>query len=152
MTLSNQTFIEKASDIHKNKYKYIGEYLGSNYKIKIECPIHGVFEQRAADHMRGSGCNKCAGNFKKTNQEFIEQSNIIHNYKYNYIENYINSDTPINIECLEHGIFKQIPYNHLIGQGCAKCAYINNAQLKKTGMNLFISQANLIHDNKYKYY
>lgn len=39
-------------------------------KINIICPIHSLFQQRAGDHRRGSGCPKCGReNAKLTNLE-----------------------------------------------------------------------------------
>jgi len=55
-------FVEKANKIHNNKYDYsLVEYINSKSKIKIICPIHGVFEQTPAKHLMGRGCQKCGG-------------------------------------------------------------------------------------------
>lgn len=56
-----QLFLKQAIEIHGNKYKYDeSSYNGSTSKIKITCPIHGEFWQRARDHVNGkSGCPKC---------------------------------------------------------------------------------------------
>lgn len=53
-------FIERASEIHQNKYDYSKtEYKSIFDKVTIICPIHGEFEQRANDHLNGHGCAKC---------------------------------------------------------------------------------------------
>ncbi len=58
MTLDD--FITKASKIHNFKYDYhTSQYINNNTKIKIICPIHGLFTQRPAEHLRGSGCSRC---------------------------------------------------------------------------------------------
>ena len=46
---------------HNNKYDYslVAEINGCNDKVKIICPIHGQFLQRAAAHKFGAGCVKC---------------------------------------------------------------------------------------------
>ena len=45
---------------HGNYYNYsLVVYTGKQEMIKIICPIHGVFEQRAEDHYGGHGCRKC---------------------------------------------------------------------------------------------
>lgn len=57
------TFIKQANTFHKNKYDYsISEYLNTDKKLTIICPIHGKFEQTPSAHLR-TGCNKC-GNLK----------------------------------------------------------------------------------------
>lgn len=53
-------FIEKATKVHNGKYGYFPEkYINSNTDIPIECPIHGIFEQRPSHHTDGHGCPKC---------------------------------------------------------------------------------------------
>lgn len=59
----------------------------------------------------------------KSAEQFIIDANEVHNnkYKYDHID-YKNSKTNINITCQFHGIFSQIPANHLRGHGCPTCA------------------------------
>jgi len=55
-----EDFIKKANEVHNNKYDYKeSEYFGSRNLIKIKCPFHGFFKQRANDHIQGSGCPVC---------------------------------------------------------------------------------------------
>ena len=60
LTLEN--FITRSKQVHGDKYSY--EYVdisnGSHSKVKIVCPIHGIFEQTPSQHMVGNGCKKCA--------------------------------------------------------------------------------------------
>lgn len=59
--LTTKTFIEKAVIIHKNKYDYSSTlYNHSKEKLKIICKDHGTFEQIANSHLQGSGCPRCA--------------------------------------------------------------------------------------------
>ena len=48
--------------ILRNKYDYSHVvYVGAMDKVKIICPLHGEFEQRACNHYnRGSGCKECS--------------------------------------------------------------------------------------------
>lgn len=53
-------FIRRSNSIHNFAYDYtFCEYNGTNKKVKIICPKHGEFEQKAAAHLRGKGCKKC---------------------------------------------------------------------------------------------
>ena len=64
---------------------------------------------------------------KLTVNEFIEESNIIHNFKYDYSKvEYINTNTKVCIICPEHGEFWQIPKTHKKGIGCSKCSNRHN--------------------------
>jgi very-short-patch-repair endonuclease len=121
--LTTNNFINKANKIHNNKYDYsLVSYIDTKTKIKIICPIHGIFEQIPQSHLSGSGCSKCVKKYRFTSNEFNKNANIIHNYLYNYkLVNYVNAKTKIKIICKKHGIFKQLPRNHLCGKGCPIC-------------------------------
>ena len=81
-------FIEKAKEIHGDKYDYsLVEYKNNKTKIKIICKEHGIFEQSPYLHLKGSGCPKCY--YKKlsnqntfTINEFIEKAkNILQEWR-----------------------------------------------------------------------
>ena len=61
---------------------------------------------------------------RKVRQEsFIEKSKAIHANKYDYsLVEYKNANTKVDILCPVHGLFMQIPFNHLRGFGCARCS------------------------------
>ena len=60
--MNTKEYIEKTKKIHGNRYDYsLVKYTGSKNKIKIICPIHGIFEQNSKNHKRGQNCPKCSG-------------------------------------------------------------------------------------------
>jgi hypothetical protein len=126
---SNETFIDESKLIHDNFYDYsLCNYVNSLEKVKIICPVHGVFEQVSNYHLRGSGCPKCGLDITKTHtvlgiDKFKEISNKIHNNKYNYDRvDYINSYTKVEILCSVHGSFLQKPNDHISSKsGCPVC-------------------------------
>ena len=146
--MTQKEFIKKATIIHNNKYDYsLVEYISTNVKIKIICPLHNIFEQIPKSHLKGHGCAKCANNNKSTTEDFIKKANKIHNNKYDYsLVDYKDAKTKVKIICKEHGIFEQSPNTHLRNHGCPKC-YGND---KKT-IEEFIIESNKIHNNKYDY-
>lgn len=155
---SNKKFIVKLKKIHKNKYNYSKvNYINSKNKITIICPIHGEFNQRASHHLSGHGCSKCnflnIGNSKRlTKDEFISDSNKIHNNLYDYSEsNYINRNTKLSINCKNHGKFEQTPNAHKRGQGCPKCGLKILSDRFLSTTKEFINKAVLLHKNKYDY-
>lgn len=123
-------FIEKANKIHNYKYDYSKFiYINSITKGIIICPIHGEFTQDQNKHIGGKyGCSKCGDisasiKLRGNISEFIEKSNKIHNYKYDYSKFiYINSITLSIIICPIHGEFNQDPAHHLRGRGCSSCS------------------------------
>ena len=82
---TNKEFIEKAREVHGDKYDYSKvEYDGNKTKVCIICPQHGEFWQSAGSHMTGSGCPKCSGRARITLDDFLKRATDIHNGKYDY--------------------------------------------------------------------
>jgi very-short-patch-repair endonuclease len=82
-----EEFLERSSRLHKNFYSYDNiqreDYDGiTRTKVKIECPVHGIFNQSIFDHyVMGNGCPKC-GNKKSRLEDFIEEFLIKYGVKY----------------------------------------------------------------------
>jgi hypothetical protein len=129
--LSINGLIQRFRKIHGNKYDYslVTEYKNNRTLLTIVCPEHGEFTQPAYSHLQGIGCPKC-GNIKKgltqrwTTATFTKKANKIHDNKYDYSKvEYITAMLPVIIICPTHGEFIQKPYQHMIGEGCPKCAH-----------------------------
>lgn len=121
-------FIDKANVVHNNKYNYSKvEYINSQTKICIICPIHGEFWQQPDSHLQGHGCPYCnfdkiSGANRSDTDSFIAKAKEKHGDRYDYsLVNYVNSHKKIRIICKRHGVFIQTPTNHLCGCGCPKC-------------------------------
>lgn len=71
-------FIEQCKAIHKNYYSYEEAVYGGALKnIKIKCPKHGFFHQKAKNHKNGLGCSKCSSSFgEKKIEEFLEKNGV----------------------------------------------------------------------------
>ena len=146
---TREEFIEKAKKIHGNKYDYsFVIYISSRTKVKIICPIHGIFEQIPNSHLLGKGCIKCSKKYTLTKDEFIVKSKEIHNNKYDYslVNEYKTTKEKVSIICPTHGIFEQSVSAHLQGQGCPKCNPSNKLTTEE-----FIRKAKLIHGDFYNY-
>lgn len=150
---STEDFIEKAKQIHGNKYDYsLINYVNAKTPIKIICPIHGVIEQTPDRHLRSCGCPYCGGSVKLTTEQFINKVKLIHNDKYDYSKvNYVNAHTPITIICPIHGEFQQKPSEHLSGCGCKQCGIEKRAKKEALTTEEFIEKAKQIHGDKYCY-
>jgi hypothetical protein len=145
--LNNSIFIERANSIHENKYDYsLVNYVKSYSKVKIICPVHGIFEQRPNSHIsHKQGCPKC-DNKNITTEDFIEKAKLIHGDRYDYsLVNYVKSYSKVKIICSVHSVFEKSPNDHLDRQGCPKCSDTN---LQKEG---FIKRARVIHGDRYDY-
>jgi hypothetical protein len=119
-----EIIIEKFKKRHNGKYDYsLIDYQGTDKKIQIICPTHGIFQQTPHHHLSGVGCQKCGNVYKPTTEEFIEQSIKIHKNKYDYSKViYKNNSTKIYIICSIHGVFEIRPNDHLNKKsGCPIC-------------------------------
>ena len=150
---TKEEFINKAREAHGDKYDYSKvKYVNNHTDVCIICPEHGEFWQTPNSHLKGNGCPKCGiesaqESNSSTTEEFIKRAREVHGDKYDYSKvNYVNNHTDVCIICPKHGEFLQMPYNHLNGAGCPKCA--GNIKLNKTE---FINRAREVHGDKYDY-
>jgi very-short-patch-repair endonuclease len=122
---TKEQFISKAEKIHGNKYDYSKVVYANSYtKVEIVCSQHGSFWQRPTHHIdQKQGCMSCSGKKKLTTEQFVERANLVHGNKWNYSKaTYIDNASKVEIVCIQHGSFFQIPTAHISGkQGCPKC-------------------------------
>ena len=159
--LTQEEFLERVKEVHCDTYRYDKTVVkGSKIPVIITCPIHGDFEQRPGDHLRGCGCPLCGIEKSRkakrnTTEEFIEKAKKVHGNKYDYSKvEYIDKLTPVIIICPIHGEFTQTPDTHLNGSGCQKCGVEKSKQTaasQKLTTEKFIEKARKRHDDKYDY-
>ena len=157
--LTNDSFVNKAKNIHGDKYDYSKvEYAGNRNKVCIICPKHGEFWQRASSHLIGCGCPKCYNENERGKGRqhdtiwFINKSREIHGNRYDYSKvKYVDMVTKVCIICQKHGEFWQTPINHLNSNGCNKCGREDFAKCHSKGKEKFINDAMAVHGNKYDY-
>lgn len=127
-TLTIESLIQEFKDAHKNSYLYPKlTRLRLTETISITCSKHGEFRKKVKSHLLGSGCNKCFIDSRVTKrsittESFTARANKAHNYKFNYSKTiYRGARTKVDIVCPKHGVFSQIPNDHLRGVGCSRC-------------------------------
>ena len=145
--LNTEEWINKAKSVHGDKYDYSKSiYINSREKVKIICPKHGEFWQKANEHLNGHGCKLCGGTSKLNTNDFIAKSREVHGDKYNYsLVDYKSMRDKVCIICPKHGEFWQLPLSHLNGSACPKCKGVNLTNEE------WINKAKEIHGNKYDY-
>lgn len=142
--------------IHDNFYDYseTTEIL-PKHKVKIICPVHGLFEQNLYAHLKGAKCLKCRGSEKWDVNAFLSKARIVHGDRYDYsMVVFVDRLTKVNILCKEHGVFQQSPAGHCKGAGCSECwknkrRESNKSRSKTTEQ--FIKEAKEIHGDFYDY-
>ena len=149
LSLTTETFIEKAKMVHGDKYDYSKVvYVNNCTKVCIICPIHGEFWQTPNNHLNGQGCGLCYGTHKIGKDNFIKMAREIHGNKYDYSKVvYIDSRTKVCIICPIHGEFWQTPDGHLRQkQGCPIC---NESKLEKE-VRIILESNKINHIQQYR--
>lgn len=157
--LTTPEFIEKAKQVHGDKYDYsLTEYKDAKTPILIICKQHGVFNIRPTNHTnQKQGCPKC-GRLKQamtqslTTEQWIKKARLVHGNKYDYSKvEYHKSSDKICIICPIHGEFLQIAAEHLKGKGCQKCGHTTTGSKLSSNTTEFIERAIKVHGDKYDY-
>lgn len=78
---TTKEFIKKSIKIHGEKYNYdLVEYINSDIKVKIICPVHGIFEQLPRSHVNVKcGCPHCKNS---QGEKLVEKILIKNNIKF----------------------------------------------------------------------
>ena len=79
-------FINKANNIHNNKYNYDKvDYKNARTKVIITCIHHGDFKQTPNNHLRGNGCPRCSeSRGEKAIGETLKEKNIQYEHEYRF--------------------------------------------------------------------
>jgi hypothetical protein len=156
---STEEFVNSVSLIHGKKYDYTKvNYINSQTKVEIICPIHSSFYMKPNSHYNGQGCPKCGRieaikNIILDYSVFLERAEKIHNNLYAYKEDtYINYTSKMSVFCYEHGFFEQTPHSHIsMKTGCPKCGIERTAKKNQIGWDAVHDLFLVTHGNKYEY-
>lgn len=153
--LTTEEFIEKAKEIHGDKYSYTkSEYVKSNVKVCITCNSCGyVFWQTPNDHLNGKGCPSCSHKLPLNRERFVELAIQTHGNKYSYERTICDGwKKKVIITCPIHGDFLQSPSNHISNKhGCPQCAKETNDDLKRLNSEEVIDRFKKIKGEVFDY-
>ena len=161
-SLTTEKFIEKAKQIHCDKYDYSEtKYNGCYEYVDIICPKHGKFRQVAYSHLNGHGCKECSNEINSklllsNTEEFVEKANKLHYNENDYrLVQYKGAKVPVTIICKNGHIFSQMPNKHLSGHSCPYCTNNISRQekeivkhIKSLGFNVETNNRKLLPNNK----
>lgn len=154
----NEFYKFQVVEVHGDRYildKVV--YTGADYKVTATCRLHGDFDICAKYLKTGQGCVRCSyissGKKNTVSQDyFINRAKEVHQDKYDYsLVKYVNSSTQVSIICKIHGIFSQIPYNHLEGKGCRLCGWENSKLSRVLSQEDVIGRFLEVHKDRYDY-
>lgn len=121
MKYTTDDFVQALLKVN-DKIKVIGKYVNANTKIKCKCLIDNCeWDAIPRTLLKGHGCPLCAGNKKKTHDEYVHDVMII-NSDIEVVGKYISADDAILHRCKKDGFeWFAKPNNILGGKGCPKC-------------------------------
>ena len=164
-----QDVVTECNQIHNNLYTYVsidettllhGVAITTNTKLNIKCfKCDCLFTTTINKHIyQQTGCPKCKrieGGLprRKTTTQFTKEAKQIHGDTFDYsLVDYVLAHTHVDIICKVHGIFKQIPADHILKTaGCSKCSAIESGLSRRKTIAQFIKEANQIHGNTFDY-
>jgi hypothetical protein len=116
------------------EYSVLGNYINSKTKIRIRHnKCNNEWDIPPASFISGNRCGVCAGNRKKTTEQFKQEVYLI-NKDFEVLGEYINSDTKIKIKhTLDDGeehVFEIVPWSLLKRKRCTTCS-LNNLNKDK---------------------
>ena len=144
---TTEEFKQEMKKINDN-IEILGEYVNAKTKIKCKCKIDGYeFEMKPNDLLRGQGCPKCAGNIKKTTEEFKQEIKDI-NDNIEILGEYINNKIKIKCKCKIDGYeWEMTPNSLLNGQSCPKCGIKSRVEKRSKTHKEFIKEIKKINDD-----
>lgn len=104
--------------------KLAGNYVSYDTKVDCVCEKCGHhWSARPNTLLRGQGCPNCAGNIRRTNEEFVNELHAI-NPNITPLEEYVNNKTRILCRCENCGLTWRVsPYSLLLQRtSCPRCS------------------------------
>lgn len=150
--LSNEQFIEKVEKRFPGRFSFSKtSYQGNRNPVTLTCHLHGDITLRAEElWWKKHGCPICTDVLPilQGKEKYINKAREIHGQKYDYSKVvYLNSNTPVEIICPEHGSFFIDLYNHARGIECKECSF--KTRTKTT--HYFIEKARKLYGDRYDY-
>lgn len=112
----------------KFNYTLISDINDASLEVTVKCNEHNEIHHITPGVFTKNKCSCCIknngkhGSLEERKIKFIEKSNQIHNFKYDYSKvDYKGTSHKVIIICPLHGEFSQPPDSHLRGYKCKKC-------------------------------
>lgn len=118
---THDEYVNAVKDINNN-IEVTGEFVNTHTETSHKCLICGYeWEAKPCNILIGNGCPNCAGNIKKSHDEYVHEISLL-NPDIEVIGIYINAKTPILHRCKIDGCeWYAAPTNVLDGRGCPRC-------------------------------
>ena len=138
---------------NKDNISFADLYLNSREDMLIPCSTdkHGLVIMTPHSHISSpTGCTKCSGKYKRTQEEFDEDLRNTFGEKLTRISPYKNQNTPMRMMCNnKHGEFIKTGSYLLNGnQGCPICQREESSEKRRWKPAEWIEKAEKVHPDK----
>lgn len=147
LKLTNEEYAERLKLI--NPYiTPIEEYINAKTRISHMCLIDGyIWKTTPSAALQGHGCPKCAGNARRTHEEYVDELSIC-NKNIEVVEKYIDVKTPILHHCIIHDLFwYSTPERVLQGVGCPECKKEQLRQYHLKTHDQYVEEVRVVNPN-----
>lgn len=153
--IRKQKFIQLANDKHGYKCNYDKVvYTTQQENVIITCPQHGDFNQKANNHVNGSGCPDCGRIIANQalslpREEYLRRFKLKHGDKFDYtlLPEKFGYFDKVQVICPKHGAFNTSIASHL-EHDCMDCYNDSRKAIDKVE---FIRRAEELYGNFYNY-
>lgn len=135
---THEEFLNELFNINPN-IEVLEKYQNINTKILCRCKIDGYEWKVTPNNLISNkcGCPKCAGNLKKTHDDFVQEL-YSKNQNFNILGKYINNHTKIKTECKICGhIWDCIPVELLKKEKCPQCSLKHRVDMSRSNLEEF---------------
>lgn len=128
---TDKQFIKEIYALVKDEYTILNQYNGAHNKVKVRHNKCGnEYEVSPSNILRGKGCPKCYGTFKKEHNIFIDEVKALTENNYTVLGEYINAKTKILIKHSICGFEYNVkPHDFLAGRRCPRCNESNGERI-----------------------
>lgn len=121
-SMTTEMFAARIASIDPS-IQVLGEYQGANRRIDVRCRECGYeWSPNANNLVRGQGCPKCHGAWRRSTQDFVEEMRLI-NPTIQVLGEFMGRHEPIDVKCVRCGReWITTPGGLLKGDGCARCS------------------------------
>ena len=158
---SREDWMHKFREVHGETYTYPETFeLGSESRIDITCPRHGIFNQALIRHSSGDGCPACGDergglSIRSNFYSAVERAQVVHENRYLYLGIFWDCEKSnvlsIKYLCQTHGYQEQVLKTHLRGHGCWHCALASRSESLRYVFDDVIQDFVETHGDRYTY-
>lgn len=130
---TNEEFEKELKEVWGNEYTPLEKYGGYNFKILTRHEKCGYeWKTRAGTLLKGHGCPKCGGNYRRTTEDYRKELEAKFGKKLRLISDFTDVKTDVIIQCDECGEIFTRNAGYLINSdkvaGCPVCRPISSGE------------------------